>query len=189
MAVDDNQATVESIRNQVTQAVCFRIEDEQSLRALGIDEVDTVVVAMGEGFAQSIIMTALLKKNLKIPYVIARARNKIHEEVLKLIGADKVIMPERDSGVRLANSLSLRFADFVPITDTFAITQVHAPAIFVGKTIAELQLRKSRNVACIAIKKQTTDEMNLVGLEYVVCEDDTLVLCGANKDLAQLSDW
>lgn len=189
LAVDDNQATVESIRNQVTQAVCFRIEDEQSLRALGIDEVDTVVVAMGEGFAQSIIMTALLKKNLNIPYVIARARNKIHEEVLKLIGADKVIMPERDSGVRLANSLSLRFADFVPITDTFAITQVHAPAMFIGKTIAELQLRKSRNVACIAIKKQTTDEMNLVGLEYVICEDDTLVLCGANKDLAQLSDW
>ena len=98
-------------------------------------------------------------------------------------------MPERDSGVRLANSLSLRFSDFVPITDTFAITQLPTPAKFVGKTIAELQLRKSRNVACIAIKKNDNDEMKLVGLEYVLTDGDTMVLCGANKDLAQLSDW
>lgn len=189
LAIDENQSTVESIRNHVTQSVCFKVEDENSMRALGIEEVDTVIVSMGESFAQSIIITAILKKNLNIPYVIARARSKVHEEILGLIGADKVIMPERDSGVRLANSLSLRFSDFVPITDDFAITQLPTPAKFLGKTIAELQLRKSRNVACIAIKKDDNDEMKLVGLEYVLSEGDTMVLCGANKDLAQLSDW
>lgn len=189
LAVDDNQATVEAIRNHVTQAVCFRIEDENSLRALGIDEMDTVIVSMGENFSQAIIITAILKKHLNIPFVIARARNSIHEDILKLIGADKVVMPERDSGVRLANSLSLRFADFVPITESFAITQIEVPEKFIGKTIAELQLRKSRNVACIAIKKTKDDAMNLVGLEYVLIEGDTMVLCGTTKDLAQLRDW
>ena len=73
-------------------------------------------------------------------------------------------MPERDSGVRLANSLSLRFADFVPITENFALTQIPAPEKFIGKTVAELQLRKSRNVACIAVKKNEADEMKLVDL-------------------------
>ena len=190
LAVDDDQKTVEAIRNKVTQAVCFRIEDEEALRAMGIEEMDTVVVAMGESFTQSIILTAILKKNLNIPYVISRARNKIHEDILKLTGADKVITPERDSGVRFANSLSLKFSDYIPVSDNFAITHVKAPESFVGKTIAELQLRKSRNVACIAIKKEdNADMVNLVGLEYVITEEDIMVLCGSNKHLARVNEW
>jgi len=186
LAIDNNEAIVESIRNKVTQAVCFRIENEESLRALGVEEMDMAVVAMGESFAESIIITALLKKHLKVPYVIARARNKIHEDILKLTGADKVIMPERDSGIRFANSLSLRFADYIPITDTFAITQVKTPAEFIGKTIAELQLRKNNNVACIAIKKD--NDVVLVGLEYVITEEDVMVLSGSHKDLAAFNE-
>lgn len=185
LAVDENEKIVESIRDKVTQAVCFHIEDENSLRALGIDDMDTAVVAMGENFAGSIIITALLKKSLNISYVIARARNKIHGTILNLTGVDKVIMPERDSGVRLAKSLSLQFSEFTPLTESFAITQIETPPEFVGKTIAELQLRKSRNVACLAVRKD--DETVLVGLEYVVMEGDVLVLCGANKDLARFN--
>ena len=186
LAVDDNEKTVEAIRNKVTQAVCFRIEDEEALRALGIEEMDTVIVAMGENFAESIILTALLKKNLHIPYVISRARNKIHEDILKLTGADKVIMPERDSGIRFANSLSLRFTDYIPVSDNFAVTHIKAPESFVGKTIAELQLRKSRNIACVAVKRED-ETVSLISLEYVVMENDILVVCGANKDLSRLN--
>jgi trk system potassium uptake protein TrkA len=189
LAIDENQSTVELIRNQVTQAVCYRIEDESALHALGVDEMDTVIVAMGENFAHAIVITALLKKRLKIPFVVARARNRVHEDILKLIGADKIIMPERDSGVRLASSLSLRFNDFVAVTEDFAITQMSAPEAFIGKTVAELQLRKSRSVSCIAIKKEKTEEFILVGPEYLIVEGDTLVVCGNNKDLGQLRDW
>jgi len=189
LAIDENQSTVELIRNHVTQAVCYRIEDESALHALGVDEMDTVIVAMGENFAHAIVITALLKKRLKIPYVVARARNRVHEDILKLIGADKIVMPERDSGVRLANSLSLRFNDFVSITEDFAITQVSAPEAFVGKTVAELQLRKSRSVSCIAVKKESDAEPILVGPEYIIMAGDTLVVCGSNKDLSQLRDW
>jgi len=189
LAIDENQSTVELIRNQVTQAVCYRIEDESALHAQGIDEMNTVIVAMGENFAHAIVITALLKKRLKIPFVVARARNRVHEDILKLIGADKIVMPERDSGVRLANSLSLRFTDFVSITEEFAITQIVTPEAFVGKTVAELQLRKSRSVTCIAVKKEKSEELILVGPEYIILEGDTLVVCGANKDLGQLRDW
>lgn len=181
LAVDSDEAIVESIRNKVTQAVCFRIENEESLLELGIDEMDTVIVAMGENFEESIIITALLKKHLKTRYVIARARNRIHEEILKLTGADKVIMPERDSGLRLANSLSLKSVDFIPVTTAFGVTMTPAPERFFGKTIAELQLRKSRNIACIAVKRE--DEMFLTGPEYVITEGDVLVLAGNNSDL------
>lgn len=184
-AVDENESIVESIRNKVTQAVCFHIESEESLRALGIDEMDTVVVGMGENFAQSIMITAMLKKKLNIQTVVARARNQVHEEILRLVGADKIIMPERDSGVRLANTLSMQSLDFVPVTEDFAITQLTVPESWVGKTIAELQLRKSRNVSCIGIRRDNT--ITLIGLEYVIMQDDVLVVSGSNKDLATLA--
>ena len=88
LAIDDNPNTVEAIRNQVTQAVCFKIEDETSLRAMGIEEMDTVVVSMGESFAQAIIITALLKKILISPtllHVLATRFTKIFSSLLALI--------------------------------------------------------------------------------------------------------
>lgn len=186
LVVDETESIVESIRDKVTQAICYHIDNEESLKAIGIDEMDTVIVAMGESFAESIVITALLKKNLQIPYVIARATNSIHEQILKLTGADRVIMPERDSGVRFANSLSLRFSDFVPITDNFAVTQIPAPQSWVGKTIGELNLRKGHLVSCIAVKKE--DQISLVTLEYLVHENDTLVITGSNQDLGKLKE-
>src|SRR5256885_2026701 len=77
MAVDSNEAIVASIRDQVTHAVCMLVVDEVSLRSIGIDEMDTVIVATGENFAQAILITALLKKRLHVPHVIARAINEI----------------------------------------------------------------------------------------------------------------
>lgn len=182
LAVDSNEAIVESIRNKVTHAVCFEIDNEESLAALGVDEMDTVVVAMGDNFEKAIIITALLKKNFKVKQVIARAHNKIQEDILTLIGADKIIMPERDSGIRLATSLSLRSLEITPITPTFGAIMVDTPPHFVGKTLAELQLRKSRNVSCIGIRRP--EGILLTGPEYVITEDDVLVLAGANGDLA-----
>src|SRR5258706_11709393 len=78
IAVDSNESIVASIRDLVTQAVCMRVTDEASLRSIGAEEMDTVIVATGENFAQSILITALLKKRLNVPHVIARAINDIH---------------------------------------------------------------------------------------------------------------
>ena len=74
---------------------------------MGVDEIDTVIVAMGENFAQSVLVTALLKKKLHIKQVIARAINSIHKDILEVVGADQVILPEQDVGIRLADNLSL----------------------------------------------------------------------------------
>jgi trk system potassium uptake protein len=105
MAIDSNEAIVASIRDQVTHAICMRVTDEASLRSVGIDEINTVIVATGENFAESILITALLKKHLHTPRVIARAINDIHQEILNLVGADEIILPEKEIGMRLADSL------------------------------------------------------------------------------------
>ncbi|MFH1644542.1 MAG: TrkA family potassium uptake protein [bacterium] len=186
LGIDKDESIIASIRDKITQAVCMNITDEKSLHTLGIEDMDTVVISMGENFAQSILLTALLKKHLNIPKILARATNKIHEDVLKLVGADIVVLPERDMGIKVAHKLSQPFVDVVNITETFAITQVKAPKSFVGKTISELQLKKSRNVSCVGVKKEGEEKINLASPDYVITEDDHLYLAGETDDLTDL---
>src|SRR5579872_1590898 len=98
LAIDNNESIVASIRDHVAHAIAMKVTDEAALRSIGVDEMDTVIVAMGENTSESILLTALLKKHLKIPYVITRAINDINEEILKLVGADRVVLPEKEIG-------------------------------------------------------------------------------------------
>lgn len=184
LAIDKDETIVTSIKDKVTQAVCLEVCDEESIRSVGVEEVDTAIVAMGENFEQSVLVTAILKKRLEIPFVIARSTNAIHDEILKLVGADKVVLPERYLGKRLAINLSLPFVELIHITDTFSITQMKAPQDFVGKTIVELNLRKNRHVTCLAVKKG--NDIVLVEPDYVIMETDILLLAGENKHLAAM---
>lgn len=109
MAIDSNETIVSSIKDNVTQAICMNVTDEAVMRNVGIDEMETVVVAMAENFAQSILITSLVKKRLGVKTVIARAINDIHAEILVLVGADRTILPEKEIGRRLADSLSSPF--------------------------------------------------------------------------------
>ncbi len=185
MAIDSSESIIASIRDKVTQAVCLRVTDEESLLTLGIEDMDTVVVSMGEDFAQSILITALLKKHLNVKNVIARAVNKIHENILMLVGADRVVFPERDLGIKLANNLTFSLIEFFQVTERFAITEIITPKSFIGKTISELQLKKSRQVSCIGVNKE--GEISLISPDYVVQEKDMLLFAGKNDKLAELA--
>src|ERR1700733_12496581 len=152
LAVDDNESIITSIRDYVTQAVCLRINDEASLRSVGIEEMDTVIVAMGENVAQSILITALLKKRLNIKKVITRAVNEIHKEILTLVGADQVILPEKEVGIHLADRLSSPFIDLIRLSKDFSISQLLAPKKFLGKKVKDLKLFENYQVYCIDLK-------------------------------------
>ncbi len=186
LAIDRDESLIAAIRDNVTQAICMNVNSEESLKAVGIEEMDTVVVSMGEDFAQSILITALLKKHLNIPQVISRAVNEVHANILKLVGADRVVFPERDLGIRLAHNLSFSMAEFVQVSDKFAISEIKAPASFVGKTIEELKLKKSRHVLCIGVKKES--EIVLISPDYIVTEKDNLVFAGNNVNLADVAE-
>ncbi len=185
LAVDSNEELVASVSDKVTQAVCMTVTNKESLETIGIDEIETVIVSMGESFAQSVLVTAILKKHLGISTVIARATNKLHADVLKLVGADKVVSPERDQGIRLANNLSFPFLDLINVTDKFAITHLKTPKLFVGKTLKQLSLRKMHYVTCLGVQKGT--DISLVDLDYIVLEGDNLIFAGETEHLEALS--
>lgn len=185
LGIDSNDSIVASIRDSITQAICMRVLDESSLRSIGVDEMDTVIVAMGENFAQSILITALLKKRLKVPRIITRSINEIHQEIVTLIGADETIIPEQDIGIRLAERLASPFSQFFRITKQFSLSQITAPLSFVGSTIEALELFKSFNVNCIALKDG--DDFIPLSSNYTIRENDLLLFSGTEKDLNKIA--
>lgn len=187
LAIDSNEAIISSISNKVTQAICMRVDDEIALRSIGVDEMDTAIVATGENFAESVLITALLKKRLKIHYVVARAINEIHQEILLLIGADKTILPEIDIGIRFADQLSSPFVDLLRITPHFSICQIKPPHTFINKTLSDLSLYENYKVHCIGIKQNDVILLAEKDTDYAIQEQDQLILSGQNRDLEILA--
>ncbi len=186
MAIDSNEAIVASIRDHVTQAVCMRVNDEMSLQSIGAEEMDVAIVAMGENFSQSILITALLKKRLHIPKVIARSINEIHKDILKLVGADRIIMPEKEIGIRLADNLSSPFTDITRLTKNFSISQIVAPKKFIGKQLDSLNLFDTYHVHCIGIKSED-EKIIPITPHHAIEENDRLIFAGYNADLEKIA--
>ena len=185
LAIDSDESIVASIRDSVAHAIVMNVTDEASLRSIGVDEIDTVIVAMGEDTSESILITALLKKHLKTPYVITRAIDDINKEILLLVGADRVILPEKEIGIRLADNLSSPFVDVTRLAKNFSISNIVAPQEFIGKTIGELNFFGEYNVHCIGKKEE--EKITAIGPDYVIKELDKLLFAGPNKNLEQLT--
>lgn len=186
LAIDSSEAIIASIRDHVTHAVCMRVTDENSLKAIGIDQIDTAIVATGENFAQSILITALLKKRHNVPYVIARAISDIHHDILKLVGADETILPEKEIGTRLASSLASPFTDVVPVKKEFSISHLPAPEKFVGKKVEELKLYGAYKIHCIGIQS-SEEKISSIDPEYIIAPLDELVFAGHPEDLEKIA--
>ncbi|RUM89483.1 MAG: TrkA family potassium uptake protein [Thermodesulfatator sp.] len=184
VAVDRSEKAVEEISPYVSQAVVADATRKETLEHLGFDRMHTVVVAIGS-LAQSVLVTLLLKE-LGARNIIAKALNEEGAKILSLIGAHRVIIPERDSAIRLARSLVMpNFLDFLPLLPDFYITEVKPPPEFVGKSLKELDLRRRYRVYVIGVKRAFADQIQLLpSAEYVIERDDILYLVGHQKDLS-----
>jgi trk system potassium uptake protein TrkA len=147
--------------------------------------MDTVIVAMGENFAQSILITALLKKRLHIPRVITRAINEIHKEIVQLVGADEVILPEKEIGIRLADNLSASYSKLVRLTKNYSISQMVVPEALVGKTLESQDLYQKYQIKCIGV--QVDDQTVSTDPKYVIKKNDKVIVAGENKHLEKIS--
>jgi trk system potassium uptake protein len=185
LAIDSDESIVASIRDSVAHAIVMDVTDEASLRSIGVDEIDTVIVAMGEDSTESILITALLKKHLKTPYVITRAIDELNKEILTLVGADRVILPEKEIGIRLADNLSSPFVEVTRLTKNFSVTNIVAPEEFVNKSIAELNFFAEYEVHCIGKKEE--EKIISIGPDYIIKQLDKLIFAGPNKNLEKLS--
>ncbi|OGB97291.1 hypothetical protein A3F06_01025 [candidate division TM6 bacterium RIFCSPHIGHO2_12_FULL_36_22] len=185
IAIDKDEDTIEEIKDKVSQALVIHSIDERTLRDLGIDEVKTVVIALGRHFAESVLLTRILKKKLEIPTVIVRSTGELRGEVLKLVGADQVVLPELEAAALLADNLSSPFPHLNRIIDDFCTGQMIAPENFVGKTLNEIKLIENYNVCAIGIKRD--EKMLLPKSDLTIVDGDIMYFSGNSHDLNDLT--
>ena len=199
IAVDSDPALIERVKNSVTQAVPLDSTDEDRMRELDLDDVDIAIVAIGNNLEASILSTAILKR-LEVPYIISRALNKLHQQVLTQVGADEVINIEIDEGTRLANRLiAPDILDKVPLSDEISVAEVRTPKEFVGKPLEELELRKRLQINIIAVRRPDyrIDELgNPFKEEQLLFPDgkekltdqDILLILGKNENISAFNE-
>jgi len=187
LAVDENEDIIQDISDSVTHAVQADATDENSLRALGLRNFDVAVVAIGSSIQASILVT-LIVKELGVKYVVAKAQSELHAKVLYKIGADRVVFPERDMGVRLAHNLvSSNVLDFIELAPDYSIVEIASLPEWEGKTLKELDMRVKYGINIMAIKRD--EEINISPrADEVIQDNDILVVIGSNEDLTRLEN-
>ena len=187
LGVDLNEERVEDSHPFVTHSIIADSTDAEALKSIGIRNFDTVIVAIGNDI-QASILTVLLLKELGVKKVIAKAINKLHGQVLKKVGADWVVFPERDMGIRVAHQLlSPNVLNFIEISKNYSVEEVKIPDRMKDKTLRELDLRARFNLSVIAIRHE--DDLNISPLpDEKIYFGDVLVVIGENSDLEKFAN-
>jgi trk system potassium uptake protein TrkA len=187
LAVDVDEARVKAIADEVTDAVRANALDEEALRALGLRNFEVVVVAIGHEVQASVLTTVLLKE-MGIPKIVAKAQDDLHGRVLQKVGADVVVYPERDMGVRLAHTLiSRNVIDEIQLSTDYSILEMAAPQGFVGHSLRDLELRQRYGLSVLAIRRKDRIVVS-PNADQVVEDGDLLVVLGQPDKLAPLSE-
>ncbi|ACB83703.1 potassium channel family protein [Natranaerobius thermophilus] len=187
LAVDSNEERVEEVSKEVTHAVQANVTSEKNLQALGIRNFDVVIVAIGEDI-QASIMATILVKDMGVEHVVVKSQDKMHGEVLKRIGADRVIFPEWDMGCRVAHNLATtNILDYIELSPEYSLAEVSVPTKMVGKTPQELDLRAKYGVTVLAIKRG--NDINISPKANAQFhKSDVLIVVGKQGDINRLEE-
>lgn len=159
--------------------------DEKVMKELGVQNMDHAIVAIGDDL-QASILTALILKDLGVPTVTAKAASEYHRRVLERIGADHIVQPERDTGVRVAHQLTNKnMVDYLELSPEFSLVEVLAPKEMHGKTLKQLNMRANYGCNIVAIR-HTDNTVNVSPLaDDKIEEGDVLVMIGSNRDITR----
>ena len=152
LAIDLDESLVNKIADRVTRAVTADARDQDVLDKLGAEHFDRAVVAIGTDLAASALVTMNLKA-LKVPYVLCKAQNDMHREMLERLGADQVIIPEREMAHKLAMGLtSAGVMEYIELSKEYGIVELEAPDSWQGQTIRQLELRSRFSANVLAMR-------------------------------------
>lgn len=187
MAVDIDPEKVQDISDCVTHAIEVDAMDEAALKTIGVRNFDVAVVSIGSDI-QASILTTLIVKELGVKHVVAKAQNDIHAKVLYKIGADRVVFPERDMGVRLAHNLvTNNVLDYIELDPNYSVIEITALREWEGKTLKDLQLPTEYGVNVMAIK--CGDDINISPYaEDVIKHGDILIVIGSTENINKLGE-
>ena len=182
MAIDKFADRVDEFAAIATQAIVADTTDESVLKSLGIRNFEQVIVAIGEDIQSSILTTLMLKK-IGVNKITVKAQNDYHEKVLRKIGADHVVHPERDMGIRIANNMiSNNVLDYLELSDEHSIMEIKANEILAGSTLIDLDIRAKYGINIVAIKRGEDILVSPQADENILV-NDILIVIGADVDI------
>ena len=185
LAIDRGEQQVNDIAPDVTHALQLDAADEDALRSAGAGDFQTAIVAISTDAEPSIFATMVLKR-LGVRTVIAKAGSQLHGEVLSRVGADRVVLPERETGLRLAHSFNVpNVIDYLDVAPNFGIEKIRPPKSFVGRSLGELDLKTRLGLTPIALRRGQQVFVNPARDERIA-ESDELILIGRDDKLDQL---
>jgi trk system potassium uptake protein TrkA len=187
IAIDKNKEAVQRVRDCATKAILADGMDKEVMEAIGIQEDDVCIVSFGEDLAAATLSTLHLKQ-MKVKTIIVKAPNEEHKLILEKVGATDVLIPEKEIAHKVAKSLiSPNVLDFLPLSDEYMIFEMAPPNSFLGRTLAELQLRSRYHIDVIAIRDIVSGKVQMVpAANFVVKDGEILVVVGKEKDIQQI---
>lgn len=188
LAVDKNAELVQDIAPFATHALQADCTDDVVLKQLGASNFTHAIIAIGDDL-QASILTTLLLKEMNIPVVIAKARDEMHGNVLRKVGADKIIYPERDMAVRLANQLSSNsIIDYIELSEEYNIVEMLAPTAMIGLSLQKLNIRARFGCTILAIKSE--QRMNIApSADDKIESGNVLLVIGSQEQILQLESY
>lgn len=187
IAIDSDPKRVNEYRDLATQPVAMDATKKENLQSLPLSDMDAVIVSTGKSLESSIITVHHLKE-LGCNRIIAKALSEDHEKILTLVGASEIYYPERDMAIKLGSRLSFKnLLDYLPIEAGFVIQEIAPPDSFIGKTLAQIDLRKRYNATVVAIKSLIPEETILnPGGDFLIKESDIMIVFASEDEVDNL---
>ena len=187
LAIDLNESNVDEIADSVTRAAAADCRDISVLKELGVQDCDCAILAIGSDLAASVLVTMNLK-TLGVPNVICKAYDETHSAILKKLGADTVIIPERAVAEKLANTLTrANILEDIELSEDYGIIERKPPKSWAGKSLKELNIRAKYGVNIIAVKQE--DKINAsLSADFVISPEDILVILGSYSDMERIKN-
>jgi trk system potassium uptake protein TrkA len=187
IGIDTDISCVDRVSDFVTQAVQADFTDIDQLCSIGVEDVDVAVIATGSKLEAS-VMAVLHLKELGVPFIMAKAKNKVYMQILLKVGADRVVRPEKEMGERVAKSLmSQNIIDMVDIDEDYSMMELSAPHDWVGKSLIKLDLRAKFGVNVLGVRETPNSKLNFgITADYVIHQEDTLLVIVDNDKFEEL---
>lgn len=184
VAVDADLKCVERMADIVTQAVQCDITDKEELRAAGVGDCDIAIVGTGSHL-EATVMAIINLKELGVPYIIAKAKNKRYMQIFSKVGADRVVRPEKEMGVVVAKSLlSNSIIDMIDIDGDYSLVELKVPPKWVDHSLRELDVRNRYGINVIGVRKHNSQKLSVsLDADYVIEEDDQMVVIADTKTI------
>lgn len=181
LAVDQREAIVNAAAVELPLCKCADVTDPDVIKALGISNVDVVIVAMANSLEAS-VMAITLCKEAGVKTVIAKCGSEMHKKIFLRVGADQVVFPEYESGTRLAkNLLSAGFADLVELSNDVSMVELEIPDEWIGKSLVELHLRKKHGINAVALSRNGRVQVEIDPFLPLQADDKLIVIANTAK--------